>query len=96
MSQSIELTAEHCQILEPLTSKVRVLTYPQIARTFDFADNSGVDGVASLLAGLEDAGKGVFLAASEAAGGVDQAADGDDVEDDEDEKRGQGKGNQRQ
>ena len=34
MPQSFELTDKHCDILEPLTSKVRVLTHEQIARTF--------------------------------------------------------------
>ncbi len=33
MPKSFELTDQHCQILKPLTSKVRVLTYTQIART---------------------------------------------------------------
>lgn len=34
MPQSFELTDQHCEILKPLTSKVRVLTHAQIARTF--------------------------------------------------------------
>lgn len=56
MSQSFELTDKHCEILAPLTCKVRVLTLEQIARTY-FSSNKPNDKAArNLITELEIAG----------------------------------------
>ena len=54
--QSFELTDKHCEILEPLTSKVRVLTHSQIARTFFARIKSKNKALHTLVTELEEAG----------------------------------------
>lgn len=55
MAESFELTDKHCEILEPLTSKVRVLTHAQIARTFFPRTRNKDTRLRSVLAKLEEA-----------------------------------------
>lgn len=55
MAASFELTDKHCEILEPLTSKVRVLTHGQIARSFFSRARNTDRMLQSILKELEEA-----------------------------------------
>lgn len=56
MPQSFELTDKHCEILEPLTRKIRVLTHQQIARTFFAGIKDKENTIRSLVSELAEAG----------------------------------------
>lgn len=56
MPPSFELSDKHCEILEPLTRTIRVLTHQQIARTLFAGIKNKENAIRTLVSELEQAG----------------------------------------